>query len=84
MDLNCLRDKGESIEMVVGFVLGIPAIVFGYWLLANSCGSAFGYLPSVSSCHLLGSTFAGVAGIVLMLMGTVVVVSSVGVLAGRK
>jgi uncharacterized membrane protein len=80
-----LRDQqGGSIEMVLGFVLGVPAMVLGYWLLANSCGVPFDSLPGVSSCHLLGSTFAGVAGIVLMLMGTVVVVASIAVLAGRK
>lgn len=70
----------ENVEVALGFGLGIPAVAFGFWLFAASCNFV---LSSISSCRLVGSNF-GLAGMVLIATGALVIVGSIAVLSQRK
>jgi len=77
------NESEKYVEMILGFVLGTLAIAFGYLLFANGCNFMFPSASSISSCRLIGSNF-GLAGIVLILMGALVVIASLAVLIRGK
>jgi hypothetical protein len=65
--------RSEIGEAILGLVLGIPAIIFGYSLFVGSCNFVGPGLPSLSECRLVGSNF-GLAGIVLLSIGVLVLI----------
>ncbi len=75
--------RSEVVEAMLGFVLGIPAIFFGSWLLTGGCHLIGPDVPPTNTC-LTGSNFLSLIGSFLALMGALAIVASLAVLRGRK
>ena len=73
--------RSEIVEATLGFGLGIPAMIFGYWLLTEGC-HLIGPEPPTYSC-VTGSNFLSLFGFSLVPMGLVTVVASIVVLKRR-
>ena len=75
--------RSEIVEAMLGFVLGIPAILVGSWLLTGGCHLIGGDIPPTNTC-LTGSNFLSLFGFFLTPMGALVIFASITVLVRRK
>jgi hypothetical protein len=80
---NSMAKRSEIVEAMLGFVLGIPAIFFGSWLLTGGCHLIGSDTPPTNTC-LTGSNFLSLVGFFLASMGALAIVVSLGDLRRRK
>ena len=77
-----MAKRSEIVEGMLGFVLEIPAIFVGYWLLTVGC-HVIGPIPPADAC-LIGSNFLSLVGLFLAPTGALAIAASLAVLRGRK
>jgi hypothetical protein len=75
--------RSEVVEAMLGFVLGIPAILVGSWLLTGGCHLIGPDIPPTDTC-LTGSNFLSLYGFFLAPTGALAIVASIAVLRRRK
>jgi hypothetical protein len=75
--------SSEIVEAMLGFVLGIPAIFVGSWLLTGGCHLIGQDIPPTDTC-LTGSNFLSLFGFFLVPTGALAIVAGIAVLRKRK
>jgi hypothetical protein len=75
--------RSEVVKAMLGFFLGIPAILVGSWLLAGGCHLIGPDIPPTDTC-LTGSNFLSLYGFSLAPTGALAIVASIAVLRRRK
>ena len=78
-----MAGRSEIVEAMLGFVLGIPAIIVGSWLLTGGCHLIGQDIPRTDTC-LTGSNFLSLYGFFLAPSGALAIVASIAVLRRRK
>jgi len=78
------KESKSYVEVILGFGLGIIAIVFGSGFIARTCNLVFPTSPNSPGCQDSASNLNGLAGLVLVPLGALAVVASMVVLIGRK
>lgn len=78
-----MAKRSEIVEAILGFVLGIPAIFVGSWLLTGGCHLIGPDIPPTNTC-LTGSNFLSLFGLFLVPTGALAIVASLAVLIGRR
>ena len=78
-----MAKRSEVVEAMLGFVLGIPAILVGSWLLTGGCHFIGPDIPPTNTC-LTGSNFLSLFGFFLAPTGALAIAASLAVLRGRK
>ena len=79
-----MAKTSETVEAILGLVLGIPSILVGSWLVANTCNLVFPTSSSSYGCQFSGSNLLGLVGIIFAALGAIAVLASITVLIGRK
>ncbi len=77
------KESKNYVEAMLGFALGIPAILIGSWLLMGGCHLIGPDIPPTGTC-LTGSNFLSLYGFFLAPVGVLAVVASIAVLVRRK
>jgi hypothetical protein len=75
--------RSEIVEAMLGFVLGIPSILVGSWLLTGGCHLIGPDIPPTDTC-LTGSNFLSLYGFFLAPTGALAIIASIAVLRRRK
>jgi hypothetical protein len=76
------KELEKKFEAMLGFALGIPAILVGSWLLTGGC-HVIGPIPPINTC-LTGSNFLSLIGFFLAPVGALAIVASLADLSRRK
>ena len=77
------RQFEKYVEVILGFVLGIPSLLVGSWLLTGGCHVISPDIPPTNTC-LTGSNSLSLYGFFLAPVGALAVVASTAVLVRRK
>jgi hypothetical protein len=77
------KEFEKKVEAMLGFVLGIPSILIGSWLLMEGCHLIGPDIPPTGTC-LTGSNFLSLYGFFLAPVRVLAVVASIAVLVRRK
>ncbi len=77
-----MAKRSEIAEAILGFVVGIPAVFLGYWLLTAGC-HLIGPIPPTYAC-LTGSNFLSLIGFFLLPVGALVIIASIAALRRGK
>jgi hypothetical protein len=78
------KERKNYVEVLLGFGLGIIAIVFGSGFIARTCNLVFPTSPNSPGCQDSASNLYGLVGLVLVPLGALAIVASMVVLIGRK
>ena len=79
-----VKESKSYVEVILGFGLGIIAIVFGSGFIARTCNLVFPTSPNSPGCQDSASNLFGLVGLVLVPLGALAVIASTAVLTGRK
>ena len=78
------KESKNCVEVILGFGLGISAILFGSGFIARTCNLVFPTSQNSPGCQDSASNLFGLVGLVLVPLGALAVVASMVVLIGRK
>ena len=78
------KESKSYVEVILGFGLGIIAILFGSGFIARTCNLLFSTSPNSPACQDSASNLFGLLGLVLVPLGAIAIVASIVVLRGRK
>lgn len=76
--------KSEMLEVVLGLLLGLPALFLGLRLIAGTCNLVFPTPPTSPGCYDSASNLFGIVGLILAPIGAIAVIASLAVLIGRR
>ncbi len=78
------KERKNYVEVILGFGLGIIAIVFGSGFIARTCNLVFPTSLNSPGCEDSASNLFGLVGLVLVPMGAIAVVASIAVLRRKQ